>query len=778
MTQGGPYRNGQRFGHYVLEEYLGAGAFKSVYRASRMEGTGPSVVALGFPHHQDSEGIEELKKEFSVCCRLDHPNIVGVHGLEQHEGISFLVMQYVEGPSLRELLRQNTNLPVEQALRYVGLLGDALAYAHAARVLHRDVKPENVLIASADGAPRLTDFGIARVLARSSDLASTRVGTVAYMAPEQINGAAGTNADLWALGVTFYELLTGRTPFTGEVGELIRKIMSGELDVQPLRDKKVDGRIIQVIRRMLNRDPEARYHTADDLVRDLESVARRARLVDSDETRLEVLIRASFPVINVVSFEEQRVVACVRRVADALSRERSRPRPVYLWSASRGLRDPQDRLVDASTLEDPTGALIHAIETPDDGIYILLDLHRHFTPVTTRLVRDAARAVRQSRKSLLLVTPFYQIPQELEKEVTVVGFQLPDRAQLEPLLERVMADVKMQGQPVELDREARAAVVRAALGLTQEEAERAFRRAAMMSDGLFSGAERDVVHEKTQIIRKTGILDYYHSSETLSSVGGLSQLLTWFAVRAKVFSAAACYSGPPLPKGVLLVGVPGCGKSLCARALAGSWGVPLLRLDVGRVFASVVGSSEANLRRAISTAEAVSPCVLWVDEIEKGLSGSRGSGVSTRVLGTLLTWLQEKKSPVFVVGTANSIEALPPELVRGGRFDEIFFVSLPSLAERRAIFEIHLSRRGRDPSGFDLDELARKTEGFSGAEIEQAVISGLYGAFIARADEPGRDLTTEDISAAVAETYPLSVSLGPQIERMIRWAENHARQAA
>lgn len=309
MINGGPYKTGQRFGLYVLESYLGAGAFKSVYRARVQRDDAPAqLVALGFPHHQDPEGIAELQKEYAACRRLDHPNILKVYELTEHEGIAFLVMELMEGRSLRDLLKEQGSVTVEDALLCVGQLSEALGYAHAARVLHRDVKPENILLTS-DGVPRLTDFGVARVLARTGDVATTRVGTVAYMAPEQINGAAGTNADLWALGVTFYELLCGRLPFMGEVGEMIQKIMSAPLDVQPLREKRVDGRIIQLIRRMLNRDPEARYQTADDLSRDLESIARRARLVDSDESRLEVLIRASFPVINVVSFEEERVDA-------------------------------------------------------------------------------------------------------------------------------------------------------------------------------------------------------------------------------------------------------------------------------------------------------------------------------------------------------------------------------------------------------------------------------------------------------------------------------------
>lgn len=246
-SQGGPYKVGQRFGPYVLEAYLGSGAFKSVYRARNKEsGDRPPVVAIGFPHQQDEEGIAELVKEFTVLSRLVHPNVLRVYAIEQHDGVTFLVMEYVEGKTLRARLKQLGSLRADEALRYVGLLGEALAYAHAAHVLHRDVKPENVLLA-AGNVPKLLDFGVARILARTSQKASTNIGTVEYMAPEQMQGAAGTNADLWALGVTFYELLTGQRPFVGEVGEVIQKIISARYDERPLSDKQVDPRIVRVL---------------------------------------------------------------------------------------------------------------------------------------------------------------------------------------------------------------------------------------------------------------------------------------------------------------------------------------------------------------------------------------------------------------------------------------------------------------------------------------------------------------------------------------------------
>jgi len=287
-----------------------------------------------------------------------------------------------------------------------------------------------------------------------------------------------------------------------------------------------------------------------------------------------------------------------------------------------------------------------------------------------------------------------------------------------------------------------------------------------------------VLDEKRQVIRKSGLLEYYPTEERLQNVGGLDALKTWLARRGAAFSEAARKFGLPEPKGLLLLGVQGCGKSLTAKAIAAQWGLPLLRLDMGRIFSGLVGSSEENLRRAIQVAESVAPVVLWIDEIEKGLAGMQSSGVSdggvtARVMGTLLTWLQEKTAPVFVVATANRIEQLPPELLRKGRFDEIFFIDLPALPERREILEIHVRKRGRDPAAYDLDLLARRAEGFSGAELEQAVISGLYDAFA-----EGKELGQDHLERAVSDSLPLSTTMREDIERLRDWARTRTRAAS
>jgi SpoVK/Ycf46/Vps4 family AAA+-type ATPase len=300
-----------------------------------------------------------------------------------------------------------------------------------------------------------------------------------------------------------------------------------------------------------------------------------------------------------------------------------------------------------------------------------------------------------------------------------------------------------------------------------------------VQDGRLSADDVQAVFaEKRQIIRKNVLLEYYSPADTFNEVGGLDNLKEWLRIRADAFSAEALEFGLPPPRGVLLLGVQGCGKSLCAKAVASAWQMPLLRFDMGRMFGSLVGSSEENVRRAIAVAESVAPAILWVDEIDKAFSGSQGSGTSdggttARVFGTFLTWLGEKTAPVFVVATANDISHLPPELLRKGRLDEIFFVDLPSEAERLEIFRVHIQKRGRDAAQFDLAALAASSEGFSGAEIEEAVNSALYEAFHAR-----EELSTGFVESALRQTAPLSRTMDDQINRLRAWAEGRARPAS
>ncbi|HZS42580.1 MAG TPA: AAA family ATPase, partial [Polyangia bacterium] len=323
--------------------------------------------------------------------------------------------------------------------------------------------------------------------------------------------------------------------------------------------------------------------------------------------------------------------------------------------------------------------------------------------------------------------------------------------------------------------EGREQLVDAALGLTKTEAENVLAKSIVRHKTFHLPT---VLSEKKHIIRKSGILEYYEATESLDEIGGLETLKEWLQKRRNAFTQHAREFGLPLPKGILLIGVPGCGKSLTAKAVGAAWQMPLLRLDVGKIFGGLVGASEENIRKAIKTAEAIAPAVLWLDEMEKGFSGTGSSnmsdgGTTSRVFGTFVTWLQEKTAPVFVIATANNVHQLPPELLRKGRFDEIFFVDLPSREERKAIYEIHVKKKKRDPAALDLHRLVEASPEFSGSEIEQAVVSALYDAFDANAD-----LSTDGLIASAREIVPLAVTMKEGIDAMREWAKTRARNAS
>jgi ATP-dependent 26S proteasome regulatory subunit len=490
---------------------------------------------------------------------------------------------------------------------------------------------------------------------------------------------------------------------------------------------------------------------------------------------LDVLIRARYPLIYLVSWEEQRLDAILDETA------RRHGKALLGWSVTKGLR----RLGGARTpspegARDPIEALAAVEKLTEPSLVVLKDFHPFLNdPTVVRALRELAQALKSTYTTVILLSPVLQIPTELEKEVTVLDVPMPSARELLDLLKEI-AEVVRRGNRavVDLRKEDAEQLVKAAQGLTLSEAENAFAKAIAADQRLSKDDLHLVLDEKRQVIRKSGLLEYYPTEESLANVGGVENLKTWLARRGGAFSEPARRFGLPEPKGLLLLGVQGCGKSLTAKAIASSWRMPLLRLDMGRIFSGLVGSSEENLRRAIRVAESVAPVVLWVDEIEKGLSGSGSSGqsdggVTARVFGAMLTWLQEKTAPVFVVATANRIDLLPPELLRKGRFDEIFFIDLPAAAERREILRIHLARRGRDPSGYDLDALARAAEAFSGAELEQAVVAALYDAFA-----EGRELAPPDVERAIRETVPLATTMREDIGRLREWARTRTRAAS
>jgi SpoVK/Ycf46/Vps4 family AAA+-type ATPase len=495
---------------------------------------------------------------------------------------------------------------------------------------------------------------------------------------------------------------------------------------------------------------------------------------------IEWLIRARYPILYVVSSEENRVEEVLMEIAQRLEKR------VYGWSCTAGLipagTSMQSQKGRSAATRDPVAALDQVVDQVEPALFMFKDLHPFLNRqncAAVRRLKEIAIHLKTSLKTVVLISPVLEVPVEIEKDVTVLHFPLPDREALRQLLERAAGEVAAAGRAlVELDEVGRDRLIQAALGLTLGEAENVFAKILVKHERLSGEMVAEVLAEKQQIVRKSGLLEYYASEETFESIGGLASLKDWVAKRALAFSGAAREYGLPAPKGLLLVGVQGCGKSLCAKAVANVWQVPLLRFDIGRVFGSLVGSSEENVRRAIAVAESVAPAVLWVDEIDKAFAGSQGSaladgGTTSRVFGTFLTWLSEKTAPVFVVATANDLTQLPPELLRKGRLDEIFFVDLPDAGERREIWAIHLRKRRRDPAGFDLEVLAAATGDFSGSEIEEAVISGLFDAF-----HEGAELGTEHLIEVVRQTVPLARTMSENLERLRRWAVGRARGAA
>jgi AAA+ superfamily predicted ATPase len=499
------------------------------------------------------------------------------------------------------------------------------------------------------------------------------------------------------------------------------------------------------------------------------------------QRELEVLIRARYPLLYVVSWEEERVEQQLAEIA------RARNKRFFIWTCTQGIVKYGQAVAPSKGTPgtaDALAALDAVIHQVEPAIYLFKDFHpfleEHRANMTiVRRLRDVAYHLRDTYKTIVMVSPLLRLPPELAKDVTVLEFGLPGPVEFNRLLDRIIEDLKDKPRVrIDLDAASRERLLQAARGLTLKEAENVFAKTIVL-DGKLDASDVSVVFsEKQQIIRKSGLLEYYETQEQLENVAGLEKLKDWLLKRGLAFSERAAEFGLPAPRGVLLLGVQGCGKSLCAKAAARLWKLPLLRLDIGRMFGSLVGSSEENMRRAIHTAESIAPAVLWVDEIDKAFGGAMNSGGSdggtaARVFGTFLTWLSEKRSPVFVIATANDISQLPPELLRKGRLDEIFFVDLPTEAERREVFRIHLQRRGRKPEFFDLDDLARRCDGFSGAEIEEAIVSALFDAF-----SRNKELDQQALRNALAETVPLSKTMHEELSRLRAWANGRARPAS
>lgn len=502
---------------------------------------------------------------------------------------------------------------------------------------------------------------------------------------------------------------------------------------------------------------------------------------------LSNLFKARFPIIYIPTWEEGRVIEIVSDIANDMQLIKTQ-RILYIWSQTQGMYSYVTGKAIADT-KAPIKALEYVANCQEAAIFCMKDFHVYFGAdnskadyAVIRKVRDSVEELKNSGypKNMVFVSPGIVLPNDLQKEVTIVEFGLPALEEVKDTLDE-MIEANQEKIEIRLSEREKVQMCKAALGLTLQEVENALAR-AMVEKGRLSIEELSIIlDEKNQVIKKTGILEFVKSDLSIDDVGGLENLKRWLLKRNKSWSDTASRYNLPLPKGVLITGVPGCGKSLTAKAISAVWKLPLLRLDMGKIFSGIVGSTEENMRKAIQTAEAVAPSILWIDEIEKGFSGVNSSsgdgGISSRIFSTFLTWMQDKTKAVFVVATANNISNLPSEMLRKGRFDEIFFVDLPTEKERKDIWRLHLKKRLTNPeiSGNIeindklLTELSGRTEGFAGAEIEQIVVAALFEAF-----SEDRALEMKDLFRVIKNMVPLSVTQSEQIMQIRNWANVRA----
>lgn len=486
---------------------------------------------------------------------------------------------------------------------------------------------------------------------------------------------------------------------------------------------------------------------------------------------LTTYLRAGYPCIAIITAEEARAESEIAAVCTANNRQ------LHAWSSSEGLVDLVEGRV--SPCPDPLEALelldsMFSRREPQ-SVVLMRDIQLHMDqsdPMLVRRIKDILRIAKANGHTLILLGCRLKLPAELEHEITHIEFGLPDGSQLGAVLDGIINATEGLTAPAP---EIREAALQSALGLTTTEAENAFALSLVETGGI---SPTVIAREKARTLKRNGLVEIVESATSLDDVGGLHGLKEWLTRRAGAFGASAKAYGLPAPKGLLIVGIPGTGKSLTAKATASAFGLPLLRLDMGRVFGGIVGQSEANLRSVIQTAEAIAPCVLWIDEIEKGFSGSKSSGssdggTSSRVFGSFLSWMQEKNQPVFVVATANDVSQLPPEFLRKGRFDEMFFVDLPDEQERKQIWDIVITRHGRRIGDFDAMALARAAEQFTGAEIDAVFVDALFESFT-----EDREPTDFDLATAITRTIPLARLMDGQIAALRQWAKGRAREAA
>jgi ATP-dependent 26S proteasome regulatory subunit len=547
--------------------------------------------------------------------------------------------------------------------------------------------------------------------------------------------------------------------------------------------------------------------------------------------RLKVLINSSTPIVVMETSEEMHAVNLVRAacselnmatfewsIADGLVRSGNHspvepprsatpghPELTTVWNqGSRNLTQPRTGLSPTSGEADRlTRAVMSAIGTDNaaaaagslyntrepvqvlanmesmtiEAVFILKDFHRHMDdPAVVRRLRDVGQKFSTNRRTLIITAPEITMPPELATLVEFFDLPLPDRDRLHEIVHQTFKRLsKTYALRLQLDAVGVEAMSGNLRGLTEEEAERAVSQALVKRYALCPETVTDVLEAKKQLLRRSGMLEFIEASDNMANVGGLENLKRWLAQRRGAWEDSAREFGLEPPRGMIVLGVQGCGKSLCARALAGEWKLPLVKFDTSAVYDKYIGETEKRIRKVFQVAEGLAPCVLWIDELEKVFAGSgpdsasADAGVSSRLLASFLSWMQDRKTPVFVAATCNNVTVLPPELIRKGRFDELFFVDLPNQTERRRIFSIQLAKRNRNPADFDLDQVAAAAKGYSGAEIDAAVQGALYAAYSEK-----KALSSQSLLDALSQTVPLSVTRAEEIRALRKWAKTRA----
>ncbi|MBN1754894.1 AAA family ATPase [bacterium] len=482
---------------------------------------------------------------------------------------------------------------------------------------------------------------------------------------------------------------------------------------------------------------------------------------------IKTLVKCRYPLIGIQSWEEERIEYLLQQVSLLVNI------PLFVWTSTRGLARYGKSEGMYNSLEPMQ--VLNIVHNGMEAIYLLKDFHHYLQDkLISRKLRDLCTIFHSSFKSIVISSPNIEVPLELKKDFVLYDLQLPNQDEIYRVMMETMNRIAKQVNfRLKLPREDLLRLAREMTGLTQREVERVISRAILSNNMLSEKDIGQILEFKKNIVEEGGILEYYHDPIEFPYIGGFKRFKVWLSRRKGAFSGKAREHGLQFPRGVLLLGVPGCGKSLCSRIIAKYWGLPLLKLDPAGLYDKYIGETEKNLRAVIKLSEAMAPAVLWIDEIEKGFSLTGSSdpdgGLSKRILGTFLNWMQEKKKPVFIVATSNDVSLLPPEFLRKGRFDEIFFVDLPRAEERLEIFKILLTKHKQKPAEFDLPLLVANSEGFSGAEIEQAITSALYSAF-----SGAGKVTTKLILEELEQTHPLSETRREDIEELREWARERA----